>query len=766
MTWMIRITFRSRGKWMTLANLFTSTPDQEVLSKCRFRDWDQAQLPILLHNESVCYNIFKFKKVFSSGKMCYLFHPHQPSSDRGYWRLALNPINQRAIYSLSPNFGNIRNSLIEFVVYFGDDPPYWSKEHPVFTIGTNLRRIQFLSYNLYRVELLPSPYETRCSRSTSRFMCKYKCYSESVSKINRLSHGQIHREPSQHRILQFTDLTNQSTNDYWVSLEKRCYNKCKQTMCKFNYTVTKLGYSVDTSEFALELVITNSQDPVTTQVAIPRVTLYDLLYQVLCSLSFWLGFSFLSFDQATKKRLYFAILKRKLLLQLQRLNNLLTLIDHQRVLLKQVKRKMMKVRLRKVLPGCICAVGCFIHVACSLEYFHYPTILDTVRKFDTETSYTLTLCTDAYDFFATKTGVRQVGMFKAHDFHMLRSKTLNMSNEEMFKNTPDGKNIISMCRAWGGANVSRKVNDLSQSVHRLILTERNGTQCHKYFRVTKSFIQSKICYSFTPNVKLDWNRDQLDHVFHAGMSAFFYMISVNSSFVGDKFNVIATSSNRFFGYSAIWSSDVLEKFSFSRWHVVSYTKYIQRVLPPPYSDGGFTHMMHMKCIDLCINNLLEPFNKSLTSIFTIPSNRRLITFADRVGNDTFNDWLNERLERCEHKCKHTKFTNLDSHLEFTVTEISHGKPSKSSAFSKWRGPLLTSFYLRRSDSPVVVIIFKAKISFFEFLVTLGSIISIWFGLSVLGIPRSLVRLGQASIDQILLELQLKIHILRRLIRRI
>ena len=334
----------------------------------------------------------------------------------------------------------------------------------------------------------------------------------------------------------------------------------------------------------------------------------------------------------------------------------------------------------------------------------------------------------------------------------------------MFRITPDENNLIALCRVWGGVDEGRRVNDLSVASDRLMLVETNGTLCHKYFQARKFFIQSKICYSFTPKVTLEWNLDQFSNILHVGLKGYFYMIAFNSSFVGKKFSVLATSPDALYGHSSMWSSDVLEEFNFSSWHIVSYMKYIQQVLPPPYSDGGFTHMMHMKCIYLCINNLLEPFNKSLTSIFTIPSDRKFITYADRVVNGTFNSWVNGRLEYCEHQCKFVRLGNFESEMEFTVTEITRGRASKSSTFK--RTARLTSFYLRRSDSPVVVIIFKAQISFFEFLITLGSIISIWFGLSVRSIPRSLMRTSVRAADEVFHELRLKINIMGRFIRNI
>ena len=746
---------------LTLAEMFSLTPGKEVLSECRVRKWDNLHLPMVLHNKSECSKVFEFEKIFAAGKMCFIFHPHQLDADRRYWRLALNPINQRAIYSLVPDFGNIKSAIMELVVYLGDGAPLTSKKHSAITPGTSSKRMQFVSYNLYQMKLLPPPYDTRCSKFTEN-ACKLNCFSDGFKKVNRLSGNEIYTLPSNDRIIQYSDLTNQSINKFWVSLEDKCYKKCISSLCEYNYTSTKHNYKVDRSEFKLEIVVTSSQNPLTSQVAIARVKFYDFLYQILCSFSFWVGFSFLSLDQVEQKHRLVFKLRGKFLAQLQWLNYLFSLVNHQKVLLKQVENIHLKGRVKKALPKLLCSIGCIIHIAYSLDYFRYLTILDTIRKFDTETSYTLTLCIDSYFYFTSQKGIKSPTQAQ---FHMLRSTLVNMSIEEMFEKTPDENNIISLCRAWGGLQKHREVNNLSMPVDRLML-QINGTKCQEYFRVKKSFIQNKICYSFTPRVKLDWNRDQLDNAVRGiNMNGCLYMVSINSSLVGKKFSVLVTTATSQLLYSSMWSSYFVADYDFSRWHIVSYSKYIQRVLPPPYSDGGFTHMMHMKCIDSCINRPLEALNKSLTSIFNVPSSNRLITFADRVRNKTFNAWLNQRLELCESKCKQVQLKNFEPETEFTVTDMSSGRPSRSSII-RWRDTSLASFYLRRSDSSVVVIIFKAQISFFEFLITLGSVISIWFGLSILGVPHSLIQQGQRSVTEIVHELRLKMDLLGQITENI
>ena len=106
---------------LTTADIFSSTPNETVLSKCRFRDWDQSYLTISLHNRTNCSKIFKLKKILYAGKMCYLFLPNQPLAGRGSWRFTLNPVNPGVIFSFIADFVKIRTPFLELITRGGNN---------------------------------------------------------------------------------------------------------------------------------------------------------------------------------------------------------------------------------------------------------------------------------------------------------------------------------------------------------------------------------------------------------------------------------------------------------------------------------------------------------------------------------------------------------------------------------------------------------------------------------------------------------------------
>ena len=748
----------------TIEELLNQSWNESILSKCRVWNWSRGTLFLKTYSREECFQHFVMQKVISTSSICYIFKPQQPPPYLSIWKMKLNPFRSGVMYSLIPTERLDKNFYTELIVYFGDDQPYLSEQHSVLADRMLKKRIQVLSFSLFEVKLLPPPYDTNCI-AFARNNCKYNCYMESVNRINRVSHGETYSTPLKHLMVSYSCLTNHSINEYWVQLENKCYHKCLRDTCQFNYTSTTINYAMDRSEFKTEFAVTSSPNPVTEQVAIPRMTFYDFCYQIFCCFSFWMGFSLASLNLTVRNRvastltLGECLAERKIQRLLFRLNSLSTFASGPSALKREYIWGVLKRKVRKKLPCSLCILGCLIHLSTSLDYFRFPIILDTMRELDTETTHVLTICIDGFHFFKKHARPEKHWM-KPFDFHMWQSSLLNLTVEEMFRQTPDENHLIVLCRVWGLFGNNKTVNDLSQASDRLFLMERNGSKCHKYFRVRKFFMQTKICYSFTPTVKLKWNRHQVSNIFSHRFFKTFYSISFNSSFITQKFSVIITSQNAFHGHSSIFSPAVIEDYTVSKWHVVSYTKYIQKVLPPPYSDGGFTHTLHMKCIDLCINGQLEPLNKSLTSIFYYPSKRKFVTFADRVQNRTFNTWLNQRLESCERGCKYPKIINLEPTMEFTVTDISDGRRSVK-AFSRG-GQILTSFYLRGTTEPVSVIVFRARISLFEFLITIGSIISIWFGLSAKNIPQSVLARRMASTGELVSELRFKLNLLAKL----
>ena len=74
-------------------------------------------------------------------------------------------------------------------------------------------------------------------------------------------------------------------------------------------------------------------------------------------------------------------------------------------------------------------------------------------------------------------------------------------------------------------------------------------------------------------------------------------------------------------------------------------------------------------------------------------------------------------------------------IDRTLRELSYMTTSISEALPNARGVNgSTRFDLRRTDDPVVSMKFLVFIPIYDLIINIGSVISIWFGLSVISIP--------------------------------
>ena len=126
-----------------------------------------------------------------------------------------------------------------------------------------------------------------------------------------------------------------------------------------------------------------------------------------------------------------------------------------------------------------------------------------------------------------------------------------------------------------------------------------------------------------------------------------------------------------------------------------------------------------------------------------PSKYKILSNSLRK-NRSMNSLVNEVDQICNRKCASTNFASelKGNVIPFTVSLVSEAQP--------YSGPKngFTRFDLRRTDDPVIKMKFLVAMFIYDLIITLGSIISIWFGLSVINIPDLL---SQKSAEEIYIE---------------
>lgn len=722
----------SKRMSLRLDQLFEEfTLDSKIVSRCRVRNLKLDYWAIELLNVSQCGEEFEVTKFYSDLQMCYNIQPKKQYENVSSGTMKLAALNPGILYSIVPPASLKKIGGIELAVFYGS-LPHMSKDFSATSFRTLEPRLEVLSFEMYKYKMLPAPYDTNCLRVE---VPHAECYIEGLKSLNRLPFRGLHTRPLASSLLSYSDLKNETINEYLRDLENKCNRIKAPTDCEGNYTLTQIGRSLDRTDFEIEFAVQTTKSPSVTRRWGPRVSFYEFYFQILCCLNFWLGFTFIASNPmnlfARKNQSEMKFLEK----HLPNLNNQIrwtyNIFINSRVNgrssnlaldLKSAKRTMRF--LRTPLLMIVCLIGCSLCLNYVItEYLTYPVLIENYREFENSTNYALSICNDT-----VRTGRKHKDKSVAFDwFYVDRSIFLNVSIAKIFERTPDPSELVAYCRFFGLTD-SRKFNDLTKASDRVLVTYYREEDCLKQLEMQKFVAQNEVCYMYSPKKKLKWNREQLINKFN--YPKILFMIGVKAALMKKRIRVVIGEANgRPPELSYIWSPKVINRNEENRWHVASYIKFQRTILNPPYSDEGFTNILHIKCIGKCINQRFYSLNLTHSSIFDAPSHLRYITYTDR-SNPVMNSLLKNASSLCSQVCRRNHGFS-DTEYIFTSTVISDGKLSHRLPI-EYKGNVI-SFYVSSTDFPVYLQIFKPQYSFFELVICMGSIIGIWCGISVVDV---------------------------------
>ena len=161
--------------------------------------------------------------------------------------------------------------------------------------GKFVFRAYQVSYKSYTIQLLPSPYETRCKKyAKSQAECKEKCtsnyYLENTAEC-----------PEDVFITNFTvfgDRTLTSGLDFAKKRIKSCTRRCRQEDCSLKYSTSRVR-GVNTRFQNADGVIISLIAPLDPQVEVkskPAFPTFEYILYIASCLGIWFGVSFLSLN--------------------------------------------------------------------------------------------------------------------------------------------------------------------------------------------------------------------------------------------------------------------------------------------------------------------------------------------------------------------------------------------------------------------------------------------------------------------------------------
>lgn len=737
---------------LTMKQLLNNWHLEEYVESCYLRNFVRGHNSFDLLDKSSCLEAFQVKKFFSTFKFC--FHIKVTNSQGNFALEQLVTCNPGILWAVNLNEKFRFAKKLWIVSGFGSlDIPNESMEYPAFYYDFKNDSLILISNRVYTIHLLPPPYDTGCIRTSDRDSCLRNCYSHFERKFNRTVYSISRDEEVDMKVLSYGDLLNSSVNDYWRRTESKCGQKCTKTICSYNFTVTSIDQHLPLSNFRYTLALSSPTHPTTESFRVARTTLYDFIYQILCTASFWLGFSMVDVNpfNLLLKRANVALFTQ-LRAKVMRLRR--KFVRFREKSNKKSKNKFTFSKWKSLLVYLLAAVGCIIHTTDSMiEYLRYQSILDIYNSLEDRTEYALTVCLDT-DELLTK----HSDHFKNPKVDHRANNWVNETVAWLLQSTPKSSNFLQNCHFWGLVNSSARLGHVSDR----FLLSQTTEECNEIYDVKKIFIQSKVCYTAKPKKYNKWNRIQMknamDHLFKL------YGIFVDNHLLTANFTVLVSKNDEEpSSSSAIWSPNIRlsegEQFTV---FIVSYIKYIQHLLPPPYSDEGFTTIVFDRCINLCINNKLSLLNLTLDGQDESTSNNLNFFSCIFEQNEFISRYLVQVEEKCEESCA-SKLNLMKAGEEravFYVPTVSLITEMLTPNSSR------TLLYFQSTDHPVITIEFKPECSLFEQIINVGSVVNTWFGISMIAIQVAR-RVGSSeTFAQDLLDMEATVTIVRSLVEAI
>ena len=711
---------------LTLDQIFDQTIGEEILFKCRtksyeFMEYFKGKFQ-LKSGEECLKEEFSFHKYYSRWQMCYLFKPKQLPRNFAQHSLVFGQKNPSKLYSLILNAKIKHHRKIDLILYFdAANASHYSSDFRAISPRFSGKRLVSLTSHTIVFSYLPAPYDTRCNPVYSMIKCLDDCRASKLTQVNRLPYSNFVKEKRPTRLLSFQDLKNSSINKLYWQIENHCSKKCDFVKCSGNYSLTYSRHAIGRTEFDIEVVVSPEAAPRTHARSVPCFELYDFLYQIFCLLAFWLGFSFvgLNFIGKIEERrfkeaarvLYSESLK--MLRSLRPFRGRIGPIDHGRA--DALKRNLL---MRRVLRHSICVFGLFLHLFLPIgDYLAYPTKLLTTIRNEKPIALKLIVCSEALD-------LSEKGVIFGREGQRSNKYLFDRDLGEILTEAKKLNRSTSACGYWGLARDRDKANEMKNVTDRVFFKSNDSSLCDELFRTRVFLRQGHICLEYKLRRKTNWNRSQMLASFNEAKTAL--SVSVNSSAISRRFSVIAfidaPRTEPF--HTSVWAPTVHEKLIDYRF-VVSYLTYALGMLPHPYSDKGFVSAHTTYCFLRCTNAEMAKFNIARVGFgHPLPKNK-LMSNLDR--NNSLVDRLTNEIDRqCDKKCMRRIYLRRANYL-YMVSTISEPIPNTGEEGS-------TLFELRRTDDPVVAMEFIPAIPIYDLIINIGSIISIWFGLSVISIP--------------------------------
>ena len=292
---------------LTVDQIFKYTPShRSILRECMYRadNWTF----VMENRGHVCERLFQIRRYFTQEYMCYSF---ERTNDALISVLSVtrSTFAQFLMYELFLDHRFDHVNRIN-VASFDGDIPYFSRDFSAsFYLDSlgNRNYIEVISAD-YQIDLLPAPYDTRCTRCYNQQQCdRHRCFPDCLIRrhatLNRVPAATIVLSPINMTVMSRIDLMNKTILNMVRDIFFACERSCAYTACRTQYSKTT-AWTQEYGNGSFGFASLTPIEPSIQTSAQPTMTGIDYFSFVCACIGTWFGLSCLSISRGLRRLMH------------------------------------------------------------------------------------------------------------------------------------------------------------------------------------------------------------------------------------------------------------------------------------------------------------------------------------------------------------------------------------------------------------------------------------------------------------------------------
>ena len=294
---------------LTIKDIFHLTPKaDDVILGCQYRQHDYD---LTSYNETQCRSLFRVVKYHEGRSICYVFNTQNSDDKFKCHRIARSFYSEGEMYSVTLKQHFLKSGWLQLISFIPGQVtdlfshlPFASRRYfaPVVRLTGNktstLTNYYYLSGDVYSIQRLPYPYDTRCTRNynESLYACRESCNIHAFKVHDLFPPNEISTNPIPKKHLSFIHIANQSFIKSERNENSCCSLKCTKHECNEWFSVTSAVGLEYTRLGSLTLGSCCSNRPYVAIHFVASISVWDYIIYISSSIGIWFGVSVFSLN--------------------------------------------------------------------------------------------------------------------------------------------------------------------------------------------------------------------------------------------------------------------------------------------------------------------------------------------------------------------------------------------------------------------------------------------------------------------------------------